>query len=35
LIWGREDQTFPFELSEKTLRLMPQMELHTIDEVGH
>ncbi len=35
LVWGREDQTFPFELSSKALALMPQAALLAVDEAGH
>ncbi|MEW6717713.1 MAG: alpha/beta fold hydrolase [Chloroflexota bacterium] len=35
LIWGREDQTLPFELSQQILALIPHAEFHPIDEGGH
>lgn len=35
LVWGREDQTFPFELSAKALKLMPQAKLRGIGQAGH
>lgn len=34
-VWGKEDQTFPFDLSSKALALVPQAELLAVDESGH
>ena len=35
LVWGKEDQTFPFELSRKAPTIIPQAELLAVDEAGH
>jgi pimeloyl-ACP methyl ester carboxylesterase len=35
LIWGREDTTVPFALSEKMVSLMPNVDFHPIDDAGH
>jgi pimeloyl-ACP methyl ester carboxylesterase len=35
LIWGCEDQTIPFDTSEKAKAAMPHVEFHAIDEAGH
>ncbi len=35
LIWGRNDQIVPFELSGKVRELIPRVEFHAIDEAGH
>ncbi|HMQ54428.1 MAG TPA: alpha/beta hydrolase [Anaerolineae bacterium] len=35
LIWGREDRTIPFETSATFKALMPRLEFHAIDQVGH
>ena len=35
LIWGREDQVVPFELSKKVQELIPKMEFHIINEAAH
>ncbi|MCU0519306.1 MAG: alpha/beta fold hydrolase [Anaerolineae bacterium] len=35
LIWGREDRTVPFALSERVRVLMPNADFHAIEGVGH
>jgi pimeloyl-ACP methyl ester carboxylesterase len=35
LIWGREDRTVPFSVSEQVRAAMPNVEFHAIDEAGH
>jgi pimeloyl-ACP methyl ester carboxylesterase len=35
LIWGREDQTIPFEHNERVRATIPHVEFHAIDDVGH
>jgi len=35
LIWGRDDQTVPFALSEKVRAAIPRAEFHPIDNAGH
>jgi pimeloyl-ACP methyl ester carboxylesterase len=35
LIWGRHDQTVPFEINEKARQAIPHAEFHAIDEAGH
>lgn len=35
LIWGREDRTVPFALSEKAVALMPYVDFYAIDGAGH
>jgi len=35
LIWGREDQVVPFELSNKVIELIPKIEFHPIDDAAH
>ncbi len=35
LIWGREDQVVPFELSAKVIELIPDIEFHPIDNASH
>ncbi len=35
LIWGREDRTVPFALSERARTLLPDAEFHAIDGAGH
>jgi pimeloyl-ACP methyl ester carboxylesterase len=35
LIWGKEDQVVPFELSEKVMDLIPRAEFHAIDDADH
>jgi pimeloyl-ACP methyl ester carboxylesterase len=35
LIWGKEDQVVPFELSEKVKALMPNLQFHAIDSAAH
>lgn len=35
LIWGREDKTFPFEISEEVLRFLPHAEFHPIEHARH
>jgi pimeloyl-ACP methyl ester carboxylesterase len=35
LYWGREDQTFPLEHSEKILKLVPRAKLSIIENAGH
>jgi pimeloyl-ACP methyl ester carboxylesterase len=35
LIWGREDRTIPFEISEQVRAAIPRAEFHPIDGAGH
>ena len=35
LIWGRDDRTVPFAISEKVCAAIPQVEFHPIDGAGH
>ncbi len=35
LIWGREDNTVPFAVSENVVSLMPNVDFHPIDDAGH
>ncbi len=35
LIWGRDDQTVPFALSDKVRAAIPRAEFHPIDHAGH
>ncbi len=35
LLWGREDHTVPFALSERVWAAIPHAEFHAIDEAGH
>lgn len=35
LIWGRHDQTVPFEINERVRQAIPHAEFHAIDESGH
>lgn len=35
LLWGREDHTVPFSLSEQVRAAIPHAEFHAIDEAGH
>lgn len=35
LIWGEEDKTVPVENSRKVLKLVPQVQLHIIEDTGH
>lgn len=35
LIWGRDDKTVPFALSEKVCAAIPRAEFHPIDNAGH
>ncbi|MCP4542790.1 MAG: alpha/beta fold hydrolase [Chloroflexi bacterium] len=35
LIWGREDQTVPFDHSERVRAAIPHIEFHAIDGAGH
>ena len=35
LIWGREDRVVPFELSERVMEIIPNIEFHAIDDAGH
>jgi len=35
LIWGREDQVVPFELSEKVRELIPDLEFYVVDNTAH
>jgi pimeloyl-ACP methyl ester carboxylesterase len=35
LIWGREDQTIPFDTNEKVRETIPHIEFHAIDGAGH
>ncbi len=35
LIWGREDQVVPFELSRKVIELIPNIEFYPIDDAAH
>ena len=35
LIWGREDNTVPFAVSENVVSLMPNVDFHPIADAGH
>ena len=35
LIWGREDRTIPFEISDKVRLALPNAEFHAIEDAGH
>jgi pimeloyl-ACP methyl ester carboxylesterase len=35
LFWGRQDRTIPLEHSQKLLELVPQTQLHIIEDAGH
>ncbi|MFN2109617.1 MAG: alpha/beta fold hydrolase [Anaerolineae bacterium] len=35
LIWGRNDKTVPFPISEKVRAAIPRAEFHPIDDTGH
>jgi len=35
LIWGREDQTIPFDTHKRVEETIPHLEFHAIDEAGH
>jgi pimeloyl-ACP methyl ester carboxylesterase len=35
VIWGREDRTVPFELSDPLLEMMPMAALMAVDDAGH
>jgi pimeloyl-ACP methyl ester carboxylesterase len=35
LIWGKEDQVVPFELSETAMELIPRAESHAIENAAH
>jgi pimeloyl-ACP methyl ester carboxylesterase len=35
LLWGREDHTIPFAVSEGVRKAIPQAEFHPIDDAGH
>ncbi len=35
LIWGREDKTVPYALSERVRKAIPQAQFHTIERAGH
>jgi pimeloyl-ACP methyl ester carboxylesterase len=35
LLWGREDQTVPFDHSQFAREAMPQAEFHAIERAGH
>jgi pimeloyl-ACP methyl ester carboxylesterase len=35
LIWGREDRTVPFALSERVRRAIPNATFHAVDDAGH
>ncbi|HDQ73063.1 MAG TPA: alpha/beta hydrolase [Chloroflexi bacterium] len=35
LIWGREDETIPFEISQSVRRHLPTTHFHTIENAGH
>lgn len=35
LIWGKEDQVVPFELSEKVMELIPKIDFHAIEGAAH
>jgi len=35
LFWGQEDQVVPFELSEKVVALIPDVEFHVVDNAAH
>ena len=35
LIWGRQDTTIPFEISDSVRRLFPRIEFDSIENTGH
>jgi pimeloyl-ACP methyl ester carboxylesterase len=35
LLWGRDDHTIPFAVSEGVRKAIPQAEFHPVDEAGH
>lgn len=35
LIWGREDKTVPYALSERVRKAIPQAQFHPIERAGH
>jgi pimeloyl-ACP methyl ester carboxylesterase len=35
LVWGREDQVVPFELSNKVREMIPKIEFHIIEKAAH
>ena len=35
LVWGRQDQTVPFELSDLLRRNIPALEFFPVDSAGH
>lgn len=35
LIWGKDDKVTPAWVGEEFAKLMPQAELHMLDECGH
>ncbi len=35
LVWGRQDKLVPFKLNEKARQILPQAEIHAIDQAGH
>jgi pimeloyl-ACP methyl ester carboxylesterase len=35
LLWGRDDHTIPFAVSEDVRKAIPQAEFHPVDDAGH
>jgi pimeloyl-ACP methyl ester carboxylesterase len=35
VVWGREDQNVPFQLSDALLQAMPRARLVPVDDAGH
>jgi pimeloyl-ACP methyl ester carboxylesterase len=35
LVWGREDRTVPFAVSDKVRSILPRSEFHAIDDAAH
>lgn len=35
LLWGRHDQTIPFETHEKVRAAIPHLDFHAVDDAGH
>lgn len=35
IVWGREDRILPVKFAEELKRLMPQAQVHVLDDVGH
>ncbi|MHC1781725.1 MAG: alpha/beta fold hydrolase [Anaerolineaceae bacterium] len=35
IFWGKEDKTFPFEISQEVLSILPQAEFHAVADARH